>query len=184
MNSHIHCMKQLSVIYRADKNVVQLILLPLRPRTVFSYMVVDVLFLSRRCWCVTNSMQKRKLLPDDWRIFVTGDVSFHDDVIKWKHQSSALLALCAGNSPVTGEFPAQRPWRGALIFCLICAWLHGWVNNRKAGDLRRRRAHCDVTVMSVLVLKVFFVAKRQSFGRSSQTLKTSVNWTPLLTPWD
>ena len=25
-----------------------------------------------------------------------------------KRQSSALLALCAGNSPVTGEFPAQR----------------------------------------------------------------------------
>ena len=22
---------------------------------------------------------------------------------------SALLALCVGNSPVTGEFPAQRP---------------------------------------------------------------------------
>ena len=22
---------------------------------------------------------------------------------------SALLALCAGNSPVTGEFPAQKP---------------------------------------------------------------------------
>ena len=30
----------------------------------------------------------------------------------WRHQVetfSALLALCAGNSPVTGEFPAQRP---------------------------------------------------------------------------
>ena len=30
----------------------------------------------------------------------------------WRHQmetSSALLAICAGNSPVTGEFPAQRP---------------------------------------------------------------------------
>ena len=25
-----------------------------------------------------------------------------------KHQSSALLALCTGNSPVTDEFPAQR----------------------------------------------------------------------------
>ena len=25
-----------------------------------------------------------------------------------KHQSSVFLALCAGNSPVTGEFPAQR----------------------------------------------------------------------------
>ena len=32
----------------------------------------------------------------------------HDDVIKWKH-IFALLALCAGNSPVTGEFPSQRP---------------------------------------------------------------------------
>ena len=25
-----------------------------------------------------------------------------------KHQSSALLAICAGNTPVTGEFSAQR----------------------------------------------------------------------------
>ena len=30
----------------------------------------------------------------------------------WRHQMetfSALLAICAGNSPVTGEFPTQRP---------------------------------------------------------------------------
>ena len=30
----------------------------------------------------------------------------------WRHQmekNSALLAICAGNSPVSGEFPAQRP---------------------------------------------------------------------------
>ena len=30
----------------------------------------------------------------------------------WRHQMetfSALLALCAENSPVTGEFPSQRP---------------------------------------------------------------------------
>ena len=32
----------------------------------------------------------------------------HDDVIKWKI-FSALLALCVGNLPVTGEFPSQRP---------------------------------------------------------------------------
>ena len=30
---------------------------------------------------------------------------------------------------------------------LICAWTIGWVNNREAGDLRRHRAHYDVTVM-------------------------------------
>ena len=33
---------------------------------------------------------------------------FHDDVIKWKH-FCPLLSLCAGNSPVTGEFPSKRP---------------------------------------------------------------------------
>ena len=30
----------------------------------------------------------------------------------WRHQMetfSALLAICAGNSPVPGEFPARRP---------------------------------------------------------------------------
>ena len=30
----------------------------------------------------------------------------------WRHQMetfSVLLAICAGNSPVTGEFPSQRP---------------------------------------------------------------------------
>ena len=35
-----------------------------------------------------------------------------DARIWWRHQMeifSALLAICAGNSPVPGEFPAQRP---------------------------------------------------------------------------
>ena len=38
--------------------------------------------------------------------------SKHMPIAWWRHQMetvSALLALCAGNSPVTGEFPAQRP---------------------------------------------------------------------------
>ena len=47
---------------------------------------------------------------------------------------SALLALCAWNSPVTGEFPAQKA-SNAEFWC------------REAGDLRRHRAHYDVTVM-------------------------------------
>ena len=33
------------------------------------------------------------------------------------------------------------------MFSLIGAWINGWVNNREAGDLRRRRAHYDVIVM-------------------------------------
>ena len=32
---------------------------------------------------------------------------------------SALLAFCAGNSPVNGEFPANRPVTRSLMFSLI-----------------------------------------------------------------
>ena len=61
---------------------------------------------------------------------------------------SALLAFCAGNSPVTGEFPAHKgQWRGVLMFSVICSWINDWVNTREAGDLRRHRAHYDVRVM-------------------------------------
>ena len=59
----------------------------------------------------------------------------------------ALLAICAGKSPVTGEFPAQRPVTHSFDVFMICAWINGWVNNREAGDLRRFRGHYDVTVM-------------------------------------
>ena len=47
--------------------------------------------------------------------------------------------------PLCGELTGRR-WPGALIF-FIYAWINGWVNNREADDLRRHRAHYDVTVM-------------------------------------
>ena len=64
----------------------------------------------------------------------------------WRHQMetfSAQLAIYAGNSPVPVNSPHKRQWRGALMFYLICVWIHGWVNNREAGDLRRHRGHYD-----------------------------------------
>ena len=61
--------------------------------------------------------------------------------------SSALLAICAGNSPITGEFPAQRPVaRGYYVFFDL-RLNKLLINNRAAGDLKRRRAHYDVIVM-------------------------------------
>ena len=60
---------------------------------------------------------------------------------------SALLALCAGNLPVTCEFPHKGQWRGVLMISLIYAWINGWLNNREAGDLRIHLAHYGVTVM-------------------------------------
>ena len=68
----------------------------------------------------------------------------------WRHQmetSSALLALCAGNSSVPVNSTHKGQWRGALMFSLICAWTNDWVNNREAGDLRCHRAHYGVIVM-------------------------------------
>ena len=42
------------------------------------------------------------------------DISYPSEwhITRWRHQMetfSALLAICAGNSPVHGKFPAQRP---------------------------------------------------------------------------
>ena len=60
---------------------------------------------------------------------------------------STLLALCEGNSPVTGEFPSQRPvtWSFDVFFDLC--WTNSWANHHNAGDLRCQCAHYDVTVM-------------------------------------
>ena len=96
------------------------------------------------------------LLPLHW-------IMDHYDIIKntfrlamprypwWCYQMetfSALLAICVGNSPVTGEFPAQRPVTQCFDdFFFICAWINGWVNNREAGDLRRYGTHYDVIIM-------------------------------------
>ena len=62
---------------------------------------------------------------------------------------SALLALCVGNSPVTGEFPAQRPVTPNfdVSFELRLNKRLSRVNNPEAGDLRRHRVHREVTVM-------------------------------------
>ena len=68
----------------------------------------------------------------------------------WRHQMetfSALLALCAGNSPVPVNSPHKGQWLGALMFSFIYAWINDWVNNREAGDLRRQDGHYDLIVM-------------------------------------
>ena len=60
-----------------------------------------------------------------------------------------------------GEFtgqrwiPRQRPATRSLMFSLICPWMNGWVNNRKAGDLRRHRTHYDVRVMWPVTQTIF-----------------------------
>ena len=67
----------------------------------------------------------------------------------WRHQMetfSALLALCAENSPVTDEFPSQRPVTRSFDVFFDLSWIKGWVNNRDAGDLR---PHCNETCIAI-----------------------------------
>ena len=75
----------------------------------------------------------------------------------WRHQmeaSSALLAICAGNSPVTSKFPAQRPvTRSFDVFFdlrlnkrLSKQWRGWWFVTPSRPSWR----HCNVARSSVL----------------------------------
>ena len=70
----------------------------------------------------------------------------HYDVIKWKH-FPRYWPFVRGihRSPVNS--PHKGQWRGPLMLTLICVWINNWENNGDAGDLRRYRAHYDVTLM-------------------------------------
>ena len=92
----------------------------------FHTIVVVVLF----CLVFLN------IIPDETNTISV--ISKHDDVIKWKH--------------FPRYWPLQSQWRGALMLTLICAWTNGCPNNRYACDLRRHRAHHDVTVMKLIKL--------------------------------
>ena len=105
----------------------------------------------------------------------------------WRHQMetcSALLALCAGNSPVPVNSPHKGQWRGALMLSLICAWINDWVNNHEAGYLRHHRGHYDVNVM-----KAEMGQHRSAMSASSELpkseLEVKVTFDPQSRPiWD
>ena len=89
----------------------------------------------------------------------------HDDVIKWKHFPRYWPFVREIHwSPVNS--PHKGQWRGALMFSLICVWINGWVNSVEAGDLRRYRAHYDVTVKY----------RYYRFGIAMHYLHTYFNW--------
>ena len=80
-----------------------------------------------------------------------------------------------------GEFTDhQGQWRRALLFSSICAWTNNWINNRGVGDLRRHRAHHDVTAMLPdiisdngfhwIVTETLWQLKWQAHSRNSMTM--------------
>ena len=79
----------------------------------------------------------------------------------WRHHMEiffALLALCAGNSPVTGEFPTQRPvTRRFDVFFHLClnkqsskqSW--GWWFKTPSRSLWR---HCNAVEMIFVYVEI------------------------------
>ena len=68
--------------------------------------------LTPECY-LTGTMTIIGLFQCQW-----SDREWHE--LWWRHQMetfSALLAICAGNSPVPGEFPAQRPVTPSFDVC-------------------------------------------------------------------
>ena len=77
-------------------------------------------------------------------------VGLRRNITWWRHQMepfAALLALCAGNSPATGEFPTQSSVTQSFYVFYNLAWTNSKVNSRDAVDLRCHRPRYDVIVM-------------------------------------
>ena len=121
-----------------------------------------VLIFAIICHRKKNSFSRRTRLSD-----IVNAPAADDLVTKEKYcqpRSLWLFMMTSSNGnilrvtgPLCGEFtgprwipPHKGQWRGALMFSLICTRINGWVNNGDAGDLRRHRAHYDVTVTYVL----------------------------------
>ena len=121
-------------------------------KTLYYLLTQEIINIARWCnyinvsclWAVTMRQSNYQSRTTIARRGISG-------VSCWRHQMetfSALLAICAGNSPVTNEFPTQRPVTRSID--VFYAWINGWVNNGEAGDLRCHRAHYDVTVMIMI----------------------------------
>ena len=78
----------------------------------------------------------------DWYTHLTNAFQY---VIQWKY-FPLYWSFVRGIYWSPMNSPHKGQWCGALMFSLICAWIKGWVNNCKAGDLRRHRADYDVIV--------------------------------------
>ena len=73
----------------------------------------------------------------------------------WRHQIetfSALLAICEGNSPITGEFPAQRPMTRSFDVFIdlrpnkrLCKQWWGWWFETPSRSLWR---HCSESMLT------------------------------------
>ena len=110
----------------------------------------------------------------------------------WRHQMetfSALLAICAGNSPVPGEFPTQRPvTRSFDVFFDLCLnkrlskqWW-GWWFETLSRPLWRHRNVLAVIDIQTAGISLSIVFHHEQFTKPSKFNKfpSRVNRYPAL----
>ena len=158
---------------------------------LFAYYTISLASLCKLIWRHwTSKMPVRYILSNVWvRLSIFSQLSMiqymglcvfnlpiplvmHDDVIKRKHFPHYWpFVREIHRSPVNS--PHKGQWRGALMFSLICVWINGWVNNRKAGDLRCYCAHYDVIVMDCgdLLLPPIIIIIMQDCSQALNTCK-------------
>ena len=92
----------------------------------------------------------------------------------WRHQMeefSALLDFCAGNSPVTSEFPAQRPvTRSFDVFFDLR--LNQQLIKQWTGDLRLHLAHYDIIIMNNSIMGMI---KRRKYCNGYAVILTKLS---------
>ena len=109
-------------------------------------------------WCLPRVYNGNNLYTDDKTVSSWWRKMFPFDDLRHQMETfSALLVLCVGNSPVTGEFPAQRPVTQSFdgFFDLrlnkrLSKQSRGWWFETPSRSLWRhcnvseKRARCDV----------------------------------------
>ena len=107
----------------------------------------------KQIWCLTQG----QVYGSPWGCRLIG-------ISWWRHQMEKkirLTGLCAGNSPVTGEFPAQRPVTHSfdVFFGLRLSqqlskhWRHWWFEMPPRSLWRHCNDTCLARLWIVIVLK-------------------------------
>ena len=145
-------------IHLADKLVPRLISFPKTEILVSGIWHVNTLYCKCVPTCLTairNAIQLQPVWQVEECVILSGSLTPTDRLTNYYHMMtslkgdfSALLAICAGNSSVTAEFPSQWPLTRSFDVFFIRAWTNGWINNRDVGGLWRHRPHYDVPVMN------------------------------------
>ena len=133
-----------------------------------------------------------------WKINPYNNIAISVNYSWWRHQTEAfstLLALCVGNSAVTGEFPSQRAqWRGECFHLMtsscikeIYSCMSAFINKFRAPfqevvDITLSGAAGDYNFVKMMTLKLsvvyYNIKSPQSFEPMTAELSNE-NTTPI-----